>query len=90
MATMGQSQCWCETDTDEHDERCDMAPMKLTKEAFVDAAEGGAKAAVEDYLFMVEEGFSHDEALSVAIDQARESAACFAGVGSCGGGGCKH
>lgn len=91
MANNEQSQCWCKTDTDEHDERCERSPMNLTKQEFVDAAAGGSKAAIESYLFLVnEEKLTHEEAMEMTLTEADESASCWAGIGSCGGGGCKH
>jgi len=37
-----------------------------------------------------EEGFGIEEATDMAVEEASESAVCFAGIGSCGRGWCKH
>lgn len=83
----------CECDEDvvgAHWKGCHLRSMDFTKADFVWAAEGGARAAIESYQFMLDEGFSPDEAKQSAVDEAQESAVCFAGIGSCYGGGCKH
>lgn len=74
-----------------HNDSCHLRPMNLTKAEFVYSCEGGAKAAIVTYRWCVEEeGMTPDEAVSLVVDEAGESGACFAGIGSCGGGGCKH
>jgi hypothetical protein len=65
--------------------------MELTKGEFVTACEGTAAAAIDTYRWCVEEeGMTPEEAKESAVDEASESGACFAGIGSCYGGGCKH
>jgi len=84
--------CECEADgVGTHWKGCHLRPMELTKSEFVDACEGGAKAAIETYRWCIEsEGMTPEEALEISVDEAGESGACFAGIGSCCGGGCKH
>ena len=74
-----------------HWKGCHLRPMDLTKADFVAACEGWAGAAIDAYRWCVdEEGMTFDEAKRVAVDEANESGACFAGIGSCYRGGCKH
>jgi hypothetical protein len=83
----------CDCDADEfgsHWKGCHLRPVERKKGEFVDACEGGATAAIESYLFLLDEGMSPTEAKEVVVDESGESAACFAGIGSCCGGGCKH
>ncbi|KKM02803.1 hypothetical protein LCGC14_1780750 [marine sediment metagenome] len=82
--------CDCYPFDSKHDQHCERASMKITKAAFVVAAEGGVKAAFESYKTLIGMGFVDEDALEMAIEETRESATCFAGIGSCGGGGCKH
>lgn len=81
--------CWCEEVP--HHPSCEQAPMEMTKQEFVDAAVGGVEGSIGTYLFLVnDEGMTYEQALETVLDEAEESASCFAGIGSCGGGGCKH
>lgn len=83
----------CECDEEElsaHWKGCHLLPMELTKAQFVTACEGGAAAAIDSYQFLLNDGFSPEEAKEMAVSEAEESGACFAGIGSCYGGGCKH
>lgn len=83
--------CECdEANVDTHWKGCFERPMELTKAEFVYACEGGASAAIDAYRWCIEEGMSPEDAKEVAVDEAAESGACFAGIGSCYGGGCKH
>ncbi len=86
--------CECDDEDDgvgTHWKGCHLRPMELTKGEFVVACEGGVSAAIDTYLWCVnEEGMPSDEAKEVAVSEAGESGACFAGIGSCSGGGCKH
>lgn len=83
--------CTCEEEAvGTHWKGCHLRPMQLTKADFVSACEGGAGAAIDDYVFFLAEGESPEDAKQQAIEQASESGACFAGIGSCCGGGCKH
>ena len=84
--------CDCEADeVGTHWKGCEHRPMELTKGEFVTACEGGAAAAIDTYRWCVEEeGMTPEEAKRSAVDEASESGACFAGIGSCYGGGCKH
>lgn len=88
---------WCDPEEKEggreHGEVCPespFAPQHYTKGQFVGGAQVCAEVAITDYLGYLEEGWSHEDALRDAIDQARESAVCFAGIGSCGRGWCQH
>ena len=92
MADDGQwGPCECDAETvGTHAKFCHLRPMELTKAEFVASCEGGAGAAIDDYVFFLTEGNSPESAKAQAIDQAGESGACFAGIGSCYGGGCKH
>ena len=84
----------CECDEEKvgtHWKGCHLRPMELTKSEFVYACEGGASAAIDTYLWCVsEENMTPEDAKEVAVDEAGESSTCFAGIGSCYGGGCKH
>lgn len=74
-----------------HAEWCESAQMALSKRDFVSAATNGVRAAFHSYTICVETlGMSREEATEMVIDEAEESASCFAGIGSCYGGGCKH
>lgn len=81
---------WCEQDGESHDETCPKHPMEQTKGEFVTAARGGAAAAIQAYQFLISDGFSAEAAAEQAVDESEESAICFAGIGSCGRGWCKH
>jgi hypothetical protein len=74
----------------EHGSVCPESPFPITKADFVVAAEGGARAAIEDYLTWIEEGNTHEEALELALSFAQEAAVCHVGIGSCGRGWCQH
>ena len=77
----------------EHEPYCELAPLDAfkTKDAFLEGAETSARADAEVYrICRDDEGMSHEEALEQVVYDAREAAACFAGIGSCYGGGCKH
>ena len=91
-AQLNGRQCDCEAEeTGTHWKGCEYRPMELTKGEFVTACEGGAAAVIDTYRWCIEEeGMTSDAAKEIAVDEARESAACFAGIGSCYGGGCKH
>lgn len=84
----------CECDQEEvgtHWKGCHKRPMELTKAEFVYACEGCAGAAIDTYRWCIdEEGMSPEEAKETAVDESVESGVCFAGIGSCYGGGCKH
>lgn len=67
-----------------------MADVIFTEEAFVNAVESSTRSAFTSYKTLIDMGFTNKDALEMVIEEARESAACFAGVGSCGTGGCKH
>lgn len=90
----GPCECFDPDDPDETDgthwKGCHLRPMELTKAEFVHACEGGANAAIETYQFYLDDGMDPDTAKELAVDEAVESGACFAGIGSCYGGGCKH
>ena len=76
---------------DKHAPQCGLATMMITKAAFVDAAESAARHAFESYLICLDIGdFSPNESRDMVIEEVRESASCYAGIGPCGGGGCKH
>ncbi len=64
--------------------------MQQTKREFVDTALATAKIAIDTFAFLRSDGFSVSEAAEIASEEAAEGASCFAGIGSCGGGGCKH
>jgi hypothetical protein len=64
--------------------------MALSKAGFVDAAAAGVEAALESYKTLIGMDYTEEDARESAVEETRESAACFAGIGSCGGGGCKH
>jgi hypothetical protein len=86
---------WCTANAAElehniHDATCPESAMVLTKAQFVSAAEGGALAAIEAYRILLDNGDSPEQALELAVDEASEGAMCFAGIGSCGRGWCKH
>ncbi len=82
--------CECLVSNYEHQPYCDLARMPLSKAGFVDATEGAIRAAFESYRILLGMKFSGKAAVEMAVEEIRESAACFAGIGSCGGGGCKH
>lgn len=92
----GRCECADDVDPDEdawdgsHWKGCHLRPMQITKAEFVVACEGGAAAAIESYQFGINEGMLPETAKDWAVDEAEESGACFAGIGSCYGGGCKH
>ena len=95
MTTVTDTDRWgpCGCDVGEvgtHWKGCHLRPMEQTKADFVVAAEGGASAAIDTYRWCVEEGMSPEEAKEVVVAEAAEAAACWAGIGSCYGGGCKH
>lgn len=88
---------WCDPDEREngaeHGPVCPEAPFApegYTKSLFVAGAQANAHAAITTYLFWIEEGYSHEDALEAAVDEADEVATCFAGIGSCGRGWCQH
>ena len=81
--------CDCESLPD-HESRCELAPMTISKAGFVTSAEGGVRAAFESYKILIGMDFTVKDAQEMVIEETRESASCFAGIGSCGGGGCKH
>ena len=83
---------WCEPRAGQaHESTCPESFVAgLTKGSFVAGAESTARAAIGSFLMMREEGFSIEEATDQAVDEANESATCFAGIGSCGRGWCKH
>ena len=86
---------WCDPDErvagQQHGDFCPESPLTITKAGFVTAADGGARAAIEAYLWMVrEEGATHEEALEQALAETEEAAVCFVGIGSCGRGWCEH
>jgi len=64
--------------------------MKADQSAEARGVEQGARAAINSFLMMREEGFGIEEATDMAVEEASESAVCFAGIGSCGRGWCKH
>lgn len=65
--------------------------MLMTKQEFVDLTERAARMAFENYDRVVEYcGYEGQEARDLSIEEIVESATCWAGIGSCGGGGCKH
>ena len=80
----------CERPIPEHDDWCELAPMFITKEAFITAVEGGVKTAIESYEILLGMGYTNTDALQNVIDESVEAASCFAGIGSCASGGCKH
>jgi hypothetical protein len=99
--------CWCESTDGAHDERCDLAPVDMTKGELVELLANTTAAVVGDYLGeihmrdlpMVTGPDTPDPgpwpepdsaAVERAAEQQRESLRCFLGLGSCGGGGCKH
>ena len=75
---------------DVHDDRCELAELGWTKAEFVSAIEGCAAAAIDTYLFLMDEGDSAEQAKEISVEEAIEAATCAAGIGSCGGGGCLH
>ena len=83
---------WCEQGGPEHDDVCDNAPMgSMTKRDFVERMRSAAAQAIDAYVFMlVEEGFDPELSKEEAIAEVAEVAACFAGIGSCGRGWCRH
>lgn len=82
---------WCESSDGSHDKTCPDAFMdRYRKGDFVAGAEQSARAAIGSFLMMREEGFSVEDSTAQAIEEAHESAFCFAGIGSCGRGWCKH
>lgn len=64
----------------------------MTKRRFVEYLETAAQHGIEQYRFFAEEcpEDSVESLTEQAVDQVVESASCYAGIGSCGGGGCKH
>jgi hypothetical protein len=82
---------WCEQADGTHDQTCPDAFMdRYRKGDFVAGAEQSARAAIASFLMMREEGFSVTDSTSMAVEEANEGAMCFAGIGSCGRGWCKH
>ncbi len=87
---MKNCDCKCSSEV-MHDEYCKLASMTMSKARFVDAAENAARGALDAYqILTLDMGVTTGTAIEMAIDEARESASCFVGIGSCGGGGCKH
>ena len=91
----GPCECAEDVDPDEtwdgtHWKGCHKRPMEITKGEFVDACEAGAASAISAYQFCLDEGMTSEDAEECAVSEAGESGACYAGIGSCSGGGCKH
>lgn len=81
---------WCESGGEPHNQVCDNAPMEaMTKREFVGSMHAAAEQAIGAYQFLLGEGFEAD-AKEMALAEVEESAICFAGIGSCGRGWCKH
>jgi hypothetical protein len=86
---------WCEEEAvDQHSPTCPDHLMTATdgqtKAEFVGMCENIAKAAITAYKFMLEDGSTDNEAVEQAVEEEVEAAVCFAGIGSCGRGWCKH
>lgn len=86
---------WCEEGGPVHDDVCDNAPMHpMTKHEWVEFLKGAAAQAITAYRVLTEDeegvGFGPEEAAQLAVDEVDESATCYAGIGSCGRGWCKH
>jgi hypothetical protein len=75
---------WCDREEKaegaEHGEVCPEAPFApehYTKGLFVAGAQANAWASITAYLFCLEEGDSHEDALEQAVAEAEEIATCF-------------
>lgn len=93
---------WCDEDGEDHSTTCpnhlldDGLPM--TKARYVEITRIAAKVAIESYRTLTESddlgdlGFAlrPDEAAECAVDDVVEASTCYAGIGSCGRGWCKH
>ena len=83
--------CDCECASEAmHDEYCELALMAMTKAHFLDNVESAVQEALETYKVLLTMGLTDEQAFELTIDEARTSANCFVGIGSCGSGGCKH
>ncbi len=67
-----------------------MADITFSAERFINVLEGNVQAAFESYKILLNMGWAKEEALELVLEETREAAACYAGLGSCGTGGCKH
>jgi hypothetical protein len=97
MTATDQPPCvpeWCDEDGDGHSPTCPNHllddGLAMTKARFVEFNAIAADLACDAYQLMRDEGFDHDEAKEMAIAEAEEGATCYAGIGSCGRGWCKH
>lgn len=82
---------WCEQTDGTHDDTCPDHPMEpMTKGEWVRQISDAVGAAIDDYVFMLGEGYGHEDAKDVAVAQADEGSVCYAGIGSCGRGWCQH
>jgi hypothetical protein len=92
---------WCESGTEPHDEVCDNAPMgPMTKREFVEYLTTAAKHGIEAFRLLMTEpddvpipdgpDFTDEDKVEMAVVEVEESATCYAGIGSCGRGWCKH
>jgi hypothetical protein len=72
----------------------------MTKREFVDCQRSAAQHALDswrilseepdDFLIRDDREFSGEEKVEIVVGEVEESATCFAGIGSCGRGWCKH
>ena len=67
-----------------------MVDVTLSVELFINLAEGIIQDAFDSYQILLDMGMTEEDALEIILEETREAAACYAGVGSCGNGGCKH
>jgi hypothetical protein len=85
---------WCDEDDEGHLPTCPNHLLDegstMTKGRFVEISAIAADLACDAYKTMRDEGFSHEQAKEAAVQDAEEGATCYAGIGSCGRGWCKH
>lgn len=84
------AECDYYSEGEPHDEFCPHAPFVITRGGVVDSSVASAQIAIDAFVFLRSVGSSEHDAREMAIEDAREAASCFAGVGSCGRGWCKH
>ncbi len=67
-----------------------MYDITFSAERFINVAEGNVQAAFDSYQILLGMGMTKEDALELVLEETREAAACYVGLGSCGNGGCKH
>ena len=67
-----------------------MVDVTFSAERFVNVAEGNVQVAFDSYQILLDMGMTKKDALELVLEETREAAACYARLGSCGNGGCKH